>query len=61
LSNDEESRKLLRELRDLLVIQLRQAGVTPETIGKQLKVSGKTIRNRYPVGNEKITDESEGQ
>lgn len=40
---------LLRQIRDLLILQLRQERVSPEAIGQVLKVSGKTIQNRYPL------------
>jgi DNA-binding NarL/FixJ family response regulator len=58
MTDEEDLKSLLREIRDLLVIQLRQGGVSNDTIGRQLGISGKSVRNRYPLGNERPSSES---
>lgn len=49
MSTEENSNILLRQIRDLLVLQLRQLGVSPDAIGNLLKISSKSVQNRYPL------------
>lgn len=55
--DEEDSVELLRQIRDLLVLQLRQSGVHPAIIGKFIgNVAEKTVRNRYPIGQIRETE-----
>ncbi|MDG6916953.1 MAG: hypothetical protein JRM85_05090 [Nitrososphaerota archaeon] len=56
----ENNERTLKELRDLMILQLRQSGVSPEAIGKVLGVTAKSIRNRYPIGKVKGESTEEG-
>jgi hypothetical protein len=54
-----ETNKLLEQLRDLMVLQLRQAKVPTEAIGRALGISAKSVRNQYPLGKAKGEVEEE--
>lgn len=53
MPDDEDTGKLLKELRDLMILQLRQSGVPAGAIGKVLGLSAKSIQNRYSIGKAK--------
>lgn len=46
----EEMLEELKTIKKLLVVQLLNAGVTPEVIGKLLGTKAKTIQNQFPIG-----------
>lgn len=52
MANESEA-KLLEEIRDLLVLELRSAGVSSDAIGRVLGVTAKSVRNQYPIGKVK--------
>ena len=56
LDEDREIEKRLTEIRDLLVLSLRQSGVPAGTIGKVLGISAKTVMNRYPMKGAKAEE-----
>ncbi len=59
LPEKDESKLLLKQIRDLLTLQSRQAGVPVEAIGRVLDLSPKSVRNQYPLGKNKGEPTSE--
>lgn len=55
-SESKSAEKLLKQIRDLMVLQLRQTKVPTEAIGNILGISAKTVRNTYPIGKGKSED-----
>jgi hypothetical protein len=52
----ETSRQLLEQIKGLLVLQLRKAGVDDTGIGNVIGLKAKTVRNRYPLNKKKTED-----
>lgn len=52
-SDSKNKDKLLRQIRDLLVLQLRQTKVPTAAIANILGITEKTVRNTYPIGKTK--------
>jgi len=53
----ESSRKLLEQIRSLLVLQLRNSKVDDTAIGNILGIKAKSVRNRYPLTKSEKEDQ----
>ncbi len=56
MSSEIDEKELLREIRDLLILQLRVSGASSDSIGNVVGLTGKSIRNRYPLRRERLSN-----
>lgn len=61
MSEAPETNKLLTQVRDLLVLSLRNSDVPPEAIAPILGISTKSVRNRYPKRGSRTTQTEESE